>query len=57
MIEVFLLNIVFKVTDGVIMLGGSRGGGWLVGYTMVDEVEVDTGYYGFIGSLFGRFWQ
>ena len=52
-IEVFLLNIVFKVMDGVIMLGGSRGGGWPIGYTMANEVEGDTGYYGFNGSLFG----
>lgn len=57
MIEVFLLNIVFKVTDRVIMLGGSKGGGWPIGYTMVDEVEGDTRYYGFIGSLFDKFWQ
>ena len=46
-IEVFLLNIAFKITYGVIMLFGSRGGGWPIGYMMVDEVEGDTRHHGF----------
>lgn len=52
-IEVFLLNIAFKVTDGVIMLGGSRGGGWPIGYMMADEVEGNMGCYEFSGFLYG----